>query len=233
MKKILILVLLLFLTGCKARYDLRLDFDGTINESGTVYIDSNLLGKEDRPDDYKEFLDEIALQYKFSGYRSKKAFQSGGYFGYSFSTKYSNNRAYINQSPAINILFGGLLIKENNNYVVWQTTGANKISKYHNLKKDTPTVVESININITLPYRVVKHNADRVDSETNTYTWVLNGSSDKGIDLEFRNNELYSYNALDLYSFIGWYIYFIVIAIILAIVVFVSIRSNSKHANRV
>lgn len=233
MKKTLILIFLLLLTGCKAKYDLKLNFDGTIAESGTIYINSNLLGKNGYPAETDEFLKQVASEYGFSNYRSKRSFNDSNYFGYHFSHKYSNINYYLSQSPAIKNLFGRLSVEEKEHYVIFKTSGGNKISTYHDLKKDTPTVVENISISITLPYKVVKHNATRVDNSTNTYTWIFNGTSNGDIDLEYRDNEIYTIDILNLFKFISWYIYAIVLLVIVGLIVYFNARNQSKFRNRI
>ena len=233
MKKTLLLFIILLLTGCRAQYNLKLNFNGTVIEDGSVYINTNLLGKEGYSNDAKEFLDEIASQNNFSNYISKKKIIESDYVGYSFSHKYKDIKFYSNNSPVVRTLFGGLSVKTIDHYTILKTYGRNKMSDYHNLKKDTPTIVENISVSITLPYRVVKHNATRVDTTSNTYTWVFNGNTCYDIDLEYRDNELYSMDLLNLLKFVGWYVYVTIALVIAGLIVILKIKSLSNIRNKI
>ena len=233
-KKLFILLVLLFLTGCKANYNLQINFSGNYVESGTIYFNKDLLGKGNFPSDEKEFLKEIGQQYRFDWLKSKKYFSVGNYFGYEFSHVYKNYNNYSHNSPVFRNIFGGLSIVENDHYVKMNTAN-NYISNFQNKSGDISTIVEGVEISITLPYKVVDHNANSVNAETNTYKWILNGNSsnDKNIKLSYRDNELYTYNPIYLVRFVEIQIWIFISLVVLLLIVLASIKAKSRSVNKI
>ncbi len=234
-KKIFILLILVLLTGCKAKYNLQINFGGNYIETGTVSFNSTLLGKGGYSSKYLEFLSQAGKDYNFSWITKKLPFNNGNYFGYDFYQRYPNASRYSNQSPALKAIFNSLSIEEEDNYVKLHTRGFNATSSYHKPSGDFPTTVEGIEINVALPYKVVKHNATSVDANTNTYTWTFNSSTPdtKGIILEYRSNELYTKNPAYLFKFVSPYIYITAILIIVILFVASSIKTRARFRNRI
>ncbi len=234
-KKIFILLALVLLTGCKAKYNLQINFGGNYIETGSISFNSTLLGKGGYSTKYLEFLSQAGKNYNFSWITKKLPFNNGNYFGYDFYQRYPNSSKYSNQSPALNAIFNGLSVDEEDHYVKLNTRGYNETANYHKPSGDFPTTVEGVEINLSLPYKVVKHNASSVDTETNTYTWNFNSSTPgtKVINLEYRSNELYTYNPAYLLKFVSPYVYITIILVIVAIFVISSIRTRAKFRNRI
>ena len=88
---------------------------------------------------------------------------------------------------------------------------------------------------MSLPYKVTKHNANSVDTNSNTYTWFFNSAtpSDKGINLEYMDNEVYTYNPLYLFKFVSPYIYISILLVIIILIVIGSVRTRSRFRNRI
>ena len=233
-KKIFVLLILLLLTGCKAKYNLQINFGGNIIETGAIYFNSNLLGKGNYPSDYKEFLKKASEDYYFSSINKKIPFNSDNYFGYNFYKRYHNVN-YYSQSPAILALFNGLSVTKNDHYIKWQTNGNNKIADYHNLTADIPTIVEGIEINISLPFKVVKHNASSFNATTNTYTWTFNGNTNaaKGINLEYYDNEIFTYDPIYLFKFVSPYVYITIVLVIIVLIIISTVKSRARYRNRI
>ena len=223
------------LTGCKAKYNLQINFGGNFVETGTVYFNSNLLGKGDFPTNRGDFLDKLVEKYDFEWINKKVSFDEGNYFGYKFYHRYPNAGAYGGRSPALKTIFNSISVEENNHYVKLNSLGYNNTSSYHQPTADVPTTIEEIEINISLPYRVVKHNASYVDADTNTYTWTFNSQTPNttSINLEYRNNELYTYNPAYLLKFVSPYVYIALILIIVILVIAANARTKSRLRNRI
>ena len=234
-KKIIILLFLLLLTGCKARYNLQINFGGNYVETGTVSFNSSLLGKGGYSSKDSEFLNQLGKKYNFNWITKKLRFNNGNYFGYDFYQRYRNVSSYSNQSPALKSIFNSVSIDDNNHYVKLNTRGFNNTSKYHNPTSDFPTIVEGIEVNITLPYKVVRNNANSVNTETNTYTWIFNSSTPdtKGINLEYQDNVLYTYNPVYLFKFVSPYVYISILLILIALIVISSVRTKARFRNRI
>ena len=229
------MVALLLLTGCKAKYNLQINFGGNYIETGSVYINSTLLGKGGYSNKYTDFLKQAGKKYNFDWIVKKVPFSNGNYFGYDFYQRYSSASKYSNHSPALKSIFNGLSVKEENHKVKLDTRGLNLTSSYNKSTADFPSTIETIEINVSLPYKVTKHNANSVDTNSNTYTWFFNSAtpSDKGINLEYMDNEVYTYNPLYLFKFVSPYIYISILLVIIILIVIGSVRTRSRFRNRI
>ena len=234
-KKIFILLILILLTGCKAKYNLQINFGGNYIESGTIYFNSSLLGRGGYSNNYTEFLNEAAKNYNFNWILKKIPFNNGEYFGYDFYERYSNSSKYSNNSPALKAIFNGLSVEENDNYVKLNTKGYNGTLNFHAPDSDFSTIVETIEINISLPYKVVKHNANSVNADTNTYTWIFDSHTDynKKINLEYMSNEVYTSNPVYLFKFVSPYVYLAILLVIIILIIISSIRTRARFRNRI
>lgn len=232
-KKILILLLILLLTGCKADYNLKINFGGNVVESGSIYIDSNLLGKGTNPSNYDEYLNQQLKKYGAEVYRTKIKFKSGNYMGFHFYHRYNNVSGYADQTFVTNILYDYIRSENNNGYVTLHSAEKSKLSEFHNLTSDIPTRVEGIEVSISLPYKVVKNNATRVDLDNNEYTWTLTpGMASDNIILEYRENQLYTTNPLYLARFVSVYVYIFIGLILLTLIAIAIIRSKLSYMNK-
>ena len=232
-KKIFILLALILLTGCKAKYNLQINFGGNVIETSNVYLNNSLVGRNGYSSNKDEFLDEIAEKYNFNMMPKKMKFKEGNYLGYKTYRRYNNISIFSRTSPAIAILYDSLSVTEENNRVIIKTIGDSKIPEYHNPSSDNFTAVEAIEINITLPYKVTKVNTARIDTETNTFTWVFNGNSREGINLEYRTDEWYTTNPLYLMKFVSIYVYISIFLILTLIIIILVVQSKFRSVNKI
>ena len=232
-RKLIILFILLLLTGCKAKYNLQINFGGNVIESGKIYFDSSLLGKGEYPSNSNDFLKKMGTDYRFSWIKKKLPFKENSYFGYNFYQRYHNGISYANQSPAIKVLFNKLSVTEDNHHVKWSTEGTNKISDYHHLNNDVSTNVEVIEISISLPFKVINNNANVINKDTNTYTWRFYPNiENKNIVLEYLDNELFTYNPAYLFNYVSIYVYIMLFLLIIVLIVAVALKSKADGRNR-
>jgi len=232
-KKVFLVLFILLLTGCKAQYNLKINIGGSVTEKSNIYFDSSLLGRGGYSSDKNDFLEEISQKHGLNMLRKNSFFDEGSYFGYKTSEKYQSIFTYHKYSPAIKALYDDISITQNNNLVIIKSIGNSKISEYNNPNSDLSAYVENIEITISLPYHVVKHNADRYNELTNTYIWILNGNKDNTINLEYYDNELYTYNPAYLYEFVSPYVYIIIFLILVLLIVFLSVKSKARIVNKI
>jgi hypothetical protein len=86
-------------------------------------------------------------------------------------------------------------------------------------------LLDSVNISITLPFKVIENNADIVDENTGTYTWnYTKNESGKNIELIFDTSKIASKPVSNIV-----YIIFGVVSVILAIGIYIyySYKKNS------
>lgn len=232
-KKLLILLLLLLLTGCKANYNLKINFGGNVIENGSIYLDSNLLGKGGNSADYKEYLDNLLREKKASIYRNKIMVKKSNYIGILFYHRYRTFNNYITETPATKLLYDYINQTNIDGYVKINSSSRSKINDYHNITGDLPTHVDGFEISISLPYKVIKTNATKINSETNTYTWLLTpGLADDSINLEYRESELYTNNPLYLMRFVNIYIYITGAMVIILLIISLIIKNKFRRINR-
>ncbi len=232
-KKIVFLLILLLLTGCKAKYSLKINFGGGVTESGIIYLDKNLLGQLGNASNSEKFLENVANDYNFSNYKTKVKFNDDRYIGYKFYHQYHDISAISIQTPAIKTLFDGLLVNKNDHYVILKTKGSNKINDYINKIADAGVTVEEIEISISLPYRVFKSNATKIDTKTNTYTWRFNATSQNDINLEYRDNQYFTDDFLLLARYVSMYIYVLIFVMLLILLIFIYSKCKHKYKNRI
>lgn len=230
-KKIFILLLLLLLTGCKANYNLQFNFGGSVIESGKVYFDSSLKGKNGYSTNTDDFLAQILKDNNASNYKTKIKFESGNYVGYSFYHRYRGINYYNGNSPLLKSLYGYLNVTNTDGYVKIEANNSN-LANYNNPTSDNPTRVESIELTISLPYKVIKNNATRVNASKNEYTWYLTPGGNDYINLEYRTTSLYSNNPLDLMRFVNIYIYIFIVLLIVAISFGVYFRNRAMMRDK-
>lgn len=232
-KKILFLFLVLLLTGCKADYNLKINLGGNVIESGSIYIESSLLGKGNNSSDYNVFLEDLLKKSGADVYRTTMKIKKSNYVGVLFYHRYNSLSGYTNLTPAIRLLYDSVYDTNTNGYVQIHSSDKSKISEYHNPTSDVPSRVEGFEISISLPYKVVKNNATKVDSVNNTYTWVLlPGMSNDNIILEYRENEFYTTNPLYLARFVDLYIYIAIALVLIILLVIAMIKSKLPYVNK-
>ena len=231
-KKLFILLGILLLTGCKANYHLQINLGGNVIETSSIYLNSSMLGRDEYPSDSDEFLDQIAEEHGFK-FMKKIKFEEGAYLGYKTYRRYGSVSSYVNQSPAITVLYNNLTVTKENNHVILKSDGDNKIPTYHNPTGDIPTTVERIEISITLPYKVLNHNANSSNSENNTYTWVFDPSDAREFLLEYTTDELYTSNPTYLFQFVSPYVYISAFLVIIILIVLIVARNKYVLANKI
>lgn len=219
MKKILILLIPFFLTGC-ASVSYNIDIEKNLNITEEVFISAtdeyfNNFYKNYPLTIVKEWYqsDRILNILNENNYEHKIITENVAYPGvlvkrkYNSLTDYSNNTIFKSQS------FENIYTIQNENLI---TIKATDFLPYIEDESDSRYAISNLSINIKLPYVVVNHNADKYNKETNTYTWIINEKTkEKEIELTFDKNKVYVYNLVMYISII--ILSLIVIAIIIII----------------
>jgi len=177
--KLLLIIPILFLTGCSVNYNLRVDSNLNFKEEATILENNEILQI------YNQNLKLVPKQ-KFSQYESVKSFEpyklkkeifednkTGGVITANFNGKESLENSILFKS-----LFSDLNINEYSNIISFQTIGYN--TSFFVPETDPNFFLEDIIVNIRFHNKVVENNADKYDEKTNTYTWVLTTEQDSG-----------------------------------------------------
>lgn len=173
--KLVLIIPLLFLTGCSINYDLRIDSNLKFKEKATILENNSIL--ELYSQNLKLVPEQKFSQYEDTNYKLiEKIFESdktGGIVTANFKD-YND----FEKSILFTNLFSDLNINEYGNIVTMQTSGYN--SSFFISEIDPTLNVEDITVNIRFHNKVVENNADRYDEKTNTYTWILDADPTSG-----------------------------------------------------
>ena len=171
MKKTLLIIALLFFTGCTAEYNLHFSED-TIKEKITIIPETTQEQENTKTLDSREFFAIIdkdrSLPYETNqlDINNHKAYQYS--YEYKFSEfKYSDfTRCY----DAYTIL-------DENGIISFNTSKEFKCMVYDYKK------IDNVVINISTDYKVVSNNADEVNG--NIYTWKINNNNKDNKPIKF------------------------------------------------
>ena len=176
--KLLLVIPLLFLTGCSVKYNLRIDSNLNFIEETT------LLEKNEILEVYNKNLKLVPKQ-KFSQYESTDEFkpyeltkeifennETGGIIKANF-----DNEEKFKNSILFTSLFSDLNVNKYGNIISFQTIEYN--TSFF-VPEDPTFVMEDIIVNIRFHNDVVENNALKYDEKTNTYTWILNTEPSSG-----------------------------------------------------
>lgn len=227
-KKIIIFLLLMIVsTGCKVKYNITINEEGTVNEtvlatrsadffaeyknSSVGRVVSLMLKPHLDTLNEKKYVVDNYITSSDSGVIVKK--------DYSNLKDYSNNTIFLSQySDKINY-------SEDGDKVTISTTGVFS----HSDQDQTKFPVSDAAISIKVPFKVTNHNADSVVDDT--YTWIFDekDNEERTITLTYDKSKVVGKNNF-------WPIVAIAILIIVAIVGFVvvnNIRKNRESVNEI
>lgn len=230
MKKIkvfMFLFLILLLSGCSVEYDLTLNDDLTVNEKVVA------TEKTKRMESYTRQKDKQAINYLFDMYKRPNE-------DISITSRENNSDTIavaLTQHDSIedyaskfkSDIFDEVKITKDNDVITFKAVQSNLLSS----DGTSNLLYDDVKINISIPFEVVKNNADSVSK--NTYTWNINKSSEyKTIEFSYKenikkdkinvsvNNKVYNINY-------GVVIAVSIVIIIGAIVLFVYIKNKKNN----
>lgn len=225
MKKFILLILLcLILTGCKAKYTLNINEDLSVEETMVGLEDEEFYKKyynssKDRVIEFSTiFYQDYLKKYNYE----KEKVVEGEYTGQKVSTKFDTLENYFSSSEAYKQF-----------YKEWKhdiKDGIVTIELKDKLEKNGNCydryIIDECDVSVILPFKVIEHNADNYDKATNTYTWKIDIDEPKDIYIEFDTNLLKK----DSFMYI---VYIIIGALIIAAVAFLTIYfKKNKEANK-
>lgn len=228
MKKVLLLIGVLFLSGCSVKYNLKINNDLTINESVIAKENKNELKTRTGLDE-NESINRLYSLFKRDGLNTK------------ISSKIDNDdvtstiRGSHNSIEEYAKNFTSDLYKEVNverdgdivTLTINQTTPL--VSTGRQI-----LVYDEVDINIEVPFKVIEHNADSV--KKNVYTWnLVRDKETKNIMIKYEENTVkdsfklsFGNNSFNVkYSFIAVGV-IILIGLIIALIVFINNKKNNR-----
>ena len=190
MKKLLIILGCLMLTGCNVKYNVKIEEDLKVNENVTVEGTEELYNtyyKTSRNKTLKTFLDMYSVNLEENNYKYELI--KGEYPYVKISKNYNNIEEYLNNSKLFNGYFDKIDYNKSGNIIKIETVGFNQIIS------DDPDrfYVNNLDIAINCPYKVLNHNASEVDEKTNTFHYILDNNTEEfKILLEFDSSRKFN-----------------------------------------
>lgn len=228
-KKVLILLLFVFiLTGCSVEYDLTLNSDGTVNEKVVAEEITNRMRSKTGINE-KQSVKYLYQMFKRKGLNSFLSQKKDGEKTVATVTgSHKSVKAYCEN-------FTSDIVPEANyeekDGIVTLTMKQEDVLSSN---VSTGYVYDKITVNIKVPYKVTKHNADAVKGRI--YTWHIDKDKDvKKIQISYNKNELVNMKTFNFgkikfsvrYEFlvIGSIIF---IVAVIALFVYINNKKNNK-----
>lgn len=224
MKKYIVLIIfILFITGCKVEYNLVIDDNFKVSEevsmTGTDEFFSSFY-KSSKLNVVNMYLDEgrkddlLKNGYQYEIIEMERPYLIA-------KKEYSNLSEYREQTIFLDQYFDDIEVLEENGIISIKTKDfkpifADSLDRY---------VIKTTKINITCPFMVVENNALEHDEKTNTYSWYIN---DDANDFSI----LFSYDENIRYEVPGDIDWFMVISGIIIIVGLVIGKYVIKKKNK-
>ena len=217
MKKIIILICVLFLTGCNATYEITIK-DNKIKEKLTlIELDQSLFDVEDDTgwtlrDVFESQITNKKDEFSVEKY-TVKDLSDNDKLGLEYNSK--DTKSLINSS-AINQCYENPKINIDEDLIEFSTGSTFKCYEYYNN-------LETITIVLKTNHEVVSSNAQTV--EDNEYTWVLDKDSEKNIEFSYKIKEVKEFNFITILA--------VVIAILAIGFTSLYIYRKSKDENKI
>lgn len=208
MKKLFIILGLLFLTGCSVNYDLKID-----EESIYENIYGNI-SKDEFDSEPGEYMDSTIYDYLYNNQSPfidsdklyNKSIKEEGNTVY-FDASYSYNGDYA-ISRIINECYEKYLVEETDNVYFIDLSG-DFYCQY----------AKSIDVNVTTDNYVISNNATK--QEGNTYTWVLSKGLPTDINMtiskKIKNEDTMPNDSINYFRIIGLGVLLVLIIVLLLI----------------
>ena len=178
MKKILILLILLCMTGCSVQYDLTITDKEEVKEKFVISIPN------------EKMLSEYSSVEEYLDYYSNLYLQNDGYDDFKIDTKNSKPKSYFTvknnyknldeyvQSISFKSMFDNAMIERIGNYTSFTTSkNAYLASLKNNDLISEEGKYDSFKISIKFYNEVTASNAEEIDEKNNIYTWIVSEDS--------------------------------------------------------
>lgn len=220
MKKIVILVVLCFLTGCTVNYNIEFLDDLTVQEKAIIGGNEELFVakyKTTHENVLIEALSPYENDLKENGYQYHVNLD--GSETVIIEKEYADIESYLKSSLLFNDYFDKINYSKDGDIIRIETEGFNS----NNIEDPNRFYVKNLDIAIKSAYKITNSNASRIDEKTNTYHFMMNEQDeDFQIILEINTSSKFIAN-LDIYVIM---IVFVGIVIASWIFVFVNKKRN-------
>lgn len=179
MKKILVLLILLCMTGCSVQYDLTITNEGEVKEKFVISIpNEDMLSEYSSIEEYLDYYSNLYLQnegYEDFSIDTKKS-KPDSYF--TVKNNYKNLDEYV-QSLSFKSMFNNATIERIGKYISFTTSkNAYLASLKNNDLISEESKYDNFKIRIKFYNEVTASNAEEIDEKNNIYTWIVSEDSE-------------------------------------------------------
>lgn len=190
-KKTILILIILFMTGCSVNADISINGDLSLSESINIEFKNSLANASESITEYAEnYLNYYAsaIELKNYNYVIKEGSNNSNVI---FNKTSKDICVGINEGLFSNYLYDKIECSNTEDYIIIVSKGTPSTVLATSQKKFN---VEKVNLNLKLPIRPIEHNADVENN--NVYTWNFNKyiTKDKIIYLKIDKHELEKYN---------------------------------------
>lgn len=189
MKKIILLLTILILSGCTATADIKINYDYSVSENIAITFDNALASNYDSPSKYAQSYLEYyssAINLKNYNYEIKENNETSNV---TFSKKTLGICDSIKYSLFSQYLYENIKCEETKEYIIIQSEGEQLISQPLKNKKFN---VEKVLLTVKLPVSAEENNADIVEDRVYKWSYDESSSVNKNIYLRIRKDVLQS-----------------------------------------
>ena len=195
MKKMLILLFLMFVTGCNIDYNATIYHNKKIREECKFTEENAFILKYN--EDISLFLNSKMDPYKqyFDSYKFMKKINKDN--SYVLMKKTNQNLDEFKTTTILNQLYEFIIIEENNNQFSFKFL--NLVDDVSN-NPDSNFYMDDIRIKIRLHNKVIESNADNIDEKKNTLEWVITQTDkEKNILFKLDHKKRYDIILIDMF----------------------------------
>ena len=177
MKKLIFLLIPFILTGCTVNYELEINEDLSLKEEITILTDESYFNKEGEEQRYQYIVD---LGMKEEGYNNYNYLKKDGLYGGVATKTYLSLNDFKENANSLKEMYDDIEIEYNDNIITINTVGkfnVNKIVAISDQEGLDQSIPEDVYFSVKLPFKVLEHNADKIDTENNIYYWIIDNTT--------------------------------------------------------
>lgn len=222
MRKYLLFVLIIFITGCSINCDINIKNDSfTENDNLTIQTGLNTDYINEHVSNSNRIYDNYKVDYKYS--TEQKGLDSIHSYNFKFNFAQFKKFSYINRC------FEKVEIDNDDDYISIKTS-----DRFQCIYMDEFITVDEVKVNITTDLKVVSNNADVVDG--NKYSWTYDlDNIDKPINIKIKKSNKLINSTLNFIEDqkLIYVIIVIIVLIIFGFIIFKFIRNKNEKNNEI
>lgn len=226
-KKIVLLFIILIVSGCSVEYNLTINRDSSVNEKVVAKEYTNRLKTNTGLDE------KSAVNYLYSVFERGNLKTNMSYIskdGATIATVTGSHNSLEDYAENFNSdVFDRVQVDEDGDLVTLTIEQTTELGKDSSMS----LIYDEIEVNISVPFKVKKSNAD--SSRNGTYTWNITKGDLKTITITYEKNSYKDEQKITIggwtfnirYEFIALFIIALIVAIIF-VIVFIKNKKNNK-----